>query len=133
VDSYRFSAKLDAQRRRLVFFPAINGKPAGYYPACDMCGGQFPHDAHEVWISRKDVMGNEDLIQKITTEPMNLSMLHHTPCHIPMAEPQRERLRMILVDYYGKDQIIAWINGLGLKCSQEYINMVLAVPDKKGH
>ncbi len=132
MDDGRFKAKLDVSRRQLVFFPAMHGDPAGYYPACDMCGGKNPTDAHEIWISRADVRGNDELMAKILAEPMNIVLLHNRPCHIPLAEGQRERFRMILVDRYGKAAIIAWIKSLGLKCPDEYIHAVLAVPDKKG-
>ncbi len=130
MDNYRFKTKMDVNQRQTVFFPAMNRQPAGYYPACALCGGKNPTDLHEVWISRADVAGNADLIQKVTTAVVNTVALHNHPCHIPYAEKQRIRFQMILVDIYGKDKIITWINSLGLKAPEPYVNMVLAVPAK---
>ena len=125
----RYKAKMTVTQRQMMWFPASNDEDAGYYTSCYYCTGKHPTDAHEVWISRADVSGREDLIQAVTTEPMNIVLLHNQPCHIPKAEGAHGRFAMLLVDIYGKDAIIGWINRLGLKNSIPYVNLVLAVPD----
>ena len=98
---------------------------------CELCGAQAATDLHEVWISRRQAQGNDELTQAILECEYNLALLCN-PCNLRRAETALGRafLRQKLIYQYGAGPIQDWIAKLPFRVEstrQEFLAEIQTV------
>ena len=92
---------------------------------CDWCDRPLvgEGDMHEWLIKRSALPKNKRIFDE-----RNCAILHHS-CHMAHGQTRamQDKLAPIFVQRYGKDKMLDFIDGLGMKAPQQFVHIIEAV------